>query len=216
MAKAAQKGKKMKRRFVLLMTLSLWVLSVSGCASTQPTKFYLLSSLTKQDVPAQSKVGTSELTLGIGPINLPKYLDRPQIVTRASRNALTLAEFHKWAEQLEDNLAHVIAENLSILLGTDRVEFFPWRLQRSIDYQLILDVIQFDRNEDGEAVLLSRWSLIDEKGRPLIKGKKSRVTATPNGQDYESLVQALSATLADLSREIAGVIQSLGREKTEK
>ena len=101
MAKEEEKGKEMKRRLVLLMLLSTWVMGVSGCATTQPTQFYLLSSLTKPDVLAKSKGGISDLSLGIGPINLPKYLARPQIVTRASRNKLTLAEFHKWAEQLE-------------------------------------------------------------------------------------------------------------------
>lgn len=216
MAKAEEKGKEMTQRLILVMVLGIWGLSVSGCATTQPTQFYLLSSLTKPNVPAKSTGETSGLSLGIGPINLPKYLDRPQIVTRASRNSLTLGEFHKWAEQLEDNVGQVMAENLSILLSTDRVELFPWRLQRSIDYQVILDVIQFDRNPDGDALLLARWSIVDDKGHPVLRGKKSRVTAKPNGQDYESLVEALSKTLADFSREIAGVIQSLAQRKTEK
>lgn len=205
----------MKRRLIL-MILGIWVMSGGGCATTQPAKFYLLSSLTKPNVPAKSKGETSSLSLGIGPINLPKYLNRPQIVTRASRHSLTLAEFHKWAEQLEGNFAQVVAENLSILLSTDRVELFPWKRQRSIDYQVVMDVIQFDRNPEGEALLLARWSLMDGKGQPVVMGKKSRVTAKPTGQDYESVVEALSETLADFSREIAGVIKPLARGKKKK
>ena len=151
--------------------------------------------MTKPDVVTKSKGKTSGLSLGIGPISLPKYLNRPQIVTRASRHSLMLAEFHKWAEQLEVNFSHVVAENLSILLSTDRVELFPWKRQRSIDYQVVMDVIQFDRNPGGEALLLARWSLMDGKGQPVVMGKKSRVTVNPKGQDYESLVEALSETL---------------------
>ena len=206
----------MKRRLVLLIILTTGVMSVWGCATTQPAKFYLLSSLTKPDVVTKSKGETSDLSLGIGPISLPKYLNRPQIVTRASRHSLTLAEFHKWAEQLEVNFSHVVAENLSILLSTDRVELFPWKRQRSIDYQVVMDVIQFDRNPEGEALLLARWSLMDGKGQPVVMGKKSRVTVNPKGQDYESLVEALSETLTGLSREIAGVIKPLARGKKEK
>jgi len=206
----------MKRRLVLVIILSTWIMSVWGCATTQPAKFYLLSSLATPDVVTKSKGKTSDLSLGIGPISLPKYLNRPQIVTRASRNSLMLAEFHKWAEQLEDNFAHVVAENLSILLSTDRVDLFPWKRQRSIDYQVVMDVLQFDRNPEGEALLLTRWSVMDGKGQPVVMGKKSRVTVNPKGQDYESLVEALSETLTALSREIAGVIKPLARGKKEK
>ena len=57
--------------------------------------------------------------IGVGPITVPKYLDRPQIVTRSGRNQLALGEFDRWAEPLQDNVLRVLAENLAFLIPTD-------------------------------------------------------------------------------------------------
>ncbi len=205
----------MKKQFTILIILSVLLMGFSGCATTQSTRFYLLSSLPQPQTPATGQGEKTNLTLGIGPINIPEYLQRPQIVTRSSRNALELAEFHNWAEQLKSNIAQVVAENLSILLATDQVELYPWPLQSSIDYQVIINVIQFDRNPAGKAVLLAHWSLTDGRGQPVLMGETSHITVQPKGRDYESLVGALSKALADLSREIAGAIRPPAREKGE-
>ncbi|HEX5606452.1 MAG TPA: PqiC family protein, partial [Candidatus Binatia bacterium] len=66
------------------------------------------------------------LSLGIGPIKIPRYLDREQLVTRISQNRFAIAENDRWAEPLEENFSRVLSENLSILLQIDRVAAFPW------------------------------------------------------------------------------------------
>ena len=79
-----------------------------------PTRFYLLPTLT--DVSSPAAMGERALTIGVGPVTLPPYLDRPQIVTRASRAQLHLAELDQWAASLQDTVARVLAENLSLLM----------------------------------------------------------------------------------------------------
>ncbi len=204
----------MKKIPAILIILSALIMGLSGCATTQNTRFYLLSSLPQ--TAAGSQVKKAELTLGIGPVNIPEYLDRPQIVTRSSRNALRLAEFHNWAEQLKINIAQVTAENLSILLSTDQVKLYPWPLSGSIDYQVLINVIQFERNPAGNAVLLARWSILNGRGKAVLTGRTAHITVRPKGRDYRSLAGALSETLADLSREISGAIKSLPKRKGEK
>lgn len=199
----------MKPRLFFVVMLSALIMIGWGCATTQPTEFYMLSSLTSPGHQAEPTLEQSELSVGVGPITFPQYLNRPQIVIRASRNKLTLDEFNKWAEQLEGNFTHVVAENLSILLGTEQIELFPWELRSSVDYQLVMDVIEFDGNPSGDATLLARWSLVSGDGETMIMTKKSRHTNTPDGDDYESLVEALSETLADLSREISEAVKTL-------
>ncbi len=204
----------MKKAPAILIILSALIMGLSGCAATQDTRFYLLSSLPQ--TVAGSQVKKAELTLGIGPVNIPEYLDRPQIVTRSSRNALRLAEFHNWAEQLKINIAQVVAENLSILLSTDQVKLYPWPQSDSpIDYQVLINVIQFERNPAGDAVLLARWS-INSRGKTVLTGRTAHITVRPKGHDYKSLAGALSETLADLSREIAGVIKPLRKKRGGK
>ncbi|HFQ80127.1 MAG TPA: membrane integrity-associated transporter subunit PqiC [Desulfobacterales bacterium] len=204
----------MKKSLTILITLSALLMGLSGCATTQDTRFYLLSSLPQ--IPAGSQVKRTKLTLGIGPINIPEYLDRPQIVTRSSRNALRLAEFHNWAEQLKSNIVQVVAENLSILLTTDQVKLYPWPLPGSIDYQVVINVIQFERNPAGNAVLLAHWSILNGRKQPVLTGRTAHITVRPQGRDYKSLAGALSEALADLSREIAGSIKSIKLKKSIK
>ncbi len=189
-------------------------MSLSGCAATQDTRFYLLSSLPRTAAGSQMK--KTELTLGIGPVNIPEYLDRPQIVTRSSRNALRLAEFHNWAEQLKINIAQVTAENLSILLSTAQVKLYPWPQSGSVDFQVVINVIQFEGNPAGNAVLLARWSILNNRGKTELTERTTHITVRPKGRDYRSLAEALSKTLADFSREIAGDIKSLDKRMGTK
>lgn len=210
---AKEKGNVMKKHLILLLIFSTFAIGLSGCATTQSSQFYLLSSLGKENALDQANRGQKKLSLGIGPINIPKYLNRPQIATRTSNNTLNFAEFHRWAGQLDNNIAQVLAENLSIILTTDQLKLFPWPRQETIDYQLIMDIIQFDRDQNGTAQLLARWSLRDGKDQQVSKWKRSELSVIPKGENYESLVEALSTTLTDLSREIAAAITAIARTK---
>jgi uncharacterized lipoprotein YmbA len=135
-------------------------------------------------------------------------LDRPQIVTKTSAHEVELAEFHKWAEPLSENVSHVLAENLSVLLSTDRILQYPWRSSTPVDYQIAVDVLQFDGTMGGEAVLVARWSLLGGDEQTVFTTQKTHVTHQPTSQDYEALVEAMSRNLEDLSRAIATTIQT--------
>src|SRR5882762_7561588 len=113
------------------------LLVLSGCfGSTPPTQFYLLPSPTSVDTAPPSSASQRDLTIGVGPVTLPPYLDRPQIVTRASRAKLVLADFDHWAAPLQDTVTRVLAENLSLLIPTDRVVLYPWPRTKDPDYQV--------------------------------------------------------------------------------
>ena len=97
--------------YSVLATLGASLLVMSGCASTPPTRFYVLPALSSADTTSGVSTAKRELTIGVGPVTLPAYLDRPQIVTRASRAKLNLADFDQWAASLQDSLPRVLAEN---------------------------------------------------------------------------------------------------------
>ncbi|MGP0594369.1 PqiC family protein [Nitrospira sp. T9] len=185
------------------------LLTVFGCGTSQPSHFYLLRALSPSSVSGLSDTNTSSLTFGLGPVTLPKYLDRPQIVTKTSAHEVDLAEFHKWAEPLSENVSHVLAENLSVILSTDRIEQYPWRRTTPMDYQIVVDVLQFDGTRGGEAVLSARWSLLGGDELTVLTTRKTHVTHHPTSQDYEAVVEAMSQNLEDLSREIAEAIKLL-------
>jgi uncharacterized lipoprotein YmbA len=148
--------------------------------------------------------------LALGPVNLPAYLDRPQIVTRTPGAEVKLSEFDRWAEPLGDNLAAVLADNLSGLIPTERLHSYPGRLPPDLGVRLAVDVLRFDGSPGGEVVLDARWRLLDPDDAPL-KTERSRLTQPVSGTEYEQLVDAMSRALGALSREIAQEIRTVAR-----
>jgi uncharacterized lipoprotein YmbA len=144
----------------------------------------------------------------VGPITFPKYLDRPQIVTRASRNQLTLGEFDRWAEPLQENFSSVLAENLSLLIPTDQILLNPWPGSATLDYQVRVEVLYFDGWLGGESALIARWSILERTERELLS-RKFHLNAPTGGRDYEAMVVAMNQMIEALSRDIAAAIQHL-------
>src|SRR5262249_30324017 len=116
---------------------------------------------------------THGIAIGVGPITLPKYLDRPQMVTGVSSNQLSQANFDQWGGELNDNMTRVLASNLSDLLGTDRVSLYPWKNQAPIDYQITLDVTQFEQDADGKTVLSAFWSIVNPNSGDVLTMRRS-------------------------------------------
>jgi uncharacterized lipoprotein YmbA len=214
MERVDAKGDKMMKnhlcRFVAIV-LSASLLVLGGCATTAPSRFYILHSLSSSAGEQPSAAIDKELAVGVGPIVLPDYLDRPQIVSRTSQNKLQLGEFDKWGEPLKENFTNVLAENLSILLSTDRVFIYPWETSTPVDYQVAVDVIRFDGDSAGTAYLSARWTLYRGDGEEVLEMKKSSFSEASISQEYEALASALSKTLADLSRRIAETIEDISQ-----
>jgi hypothetical protein len=143
-------------------------------------------------------------------VRLPGLLDRPQIVTRRGTDEIDRAEFDRWAEPLVNNVPRVLAENLAVLLKTDRVALFPWSPPRSVQYHVIVEVMRFDGAVGGDVVLDARWHILGADGKE-VAVNRSLLTQPTGGAGYPALVTAMSRALAVLSREIAGGIQALPR-----
>src|SRR5262245_41337863 len=155
----------------VLILLGVCLLGLSGCAGSPPTHFYLLPSMSGAE--AAPPTAPRDLTIGVGPVTLPPYLDRLQIVTHASRSRLILADFDQWGAPLQDTILRVLADNLSLLIPTDRVLLHPWARMTEFDYQVTVDVMQFDAGPSGEVVLAARWRILGPNDKELVM-RKSR------------------------------------------
>ena len=187
----------------------LLLVTFMACASNAPSRFYVLSSLTGTGGEPEMASDKRQLTIGIGPVELPAYLDRQQIVTRVSPNELHLAGFDEWAEPLKDNLTRVLVENLSVLLSKDLFTIFHFRDPEPIDYQVGVEVMRFDGSLAGDASLLVRWTIFGEEDKKLLLTRKSSFKEATGGPGYEALVAAQSKTVEALALEIAGAIKGL-------
>ncbi len=212
MAKANLKGDETMPRITSLIRAvapGLLLMTFMACASNAPSRFYVLSPLIGTDGEPEMASDKHQVAIGIGPVELPAYLDRQQIVTRVSPNELHLAGFNEWAEPLNDNFTRVLMENLSVLLSKDLFTIFPFRDSESIDYQVGVEIIRFDGRLGGDASLMTRWSIFGKDDKKLLLTRKSNFKKATGGPGYEALVAAQSKTVEALSREIAGAIKGL-------
>lgn len=171
-----------------------------GCTLTQPTRFYTLSS------EAEPLVEASNLGIGVGPISLPQYLDRPQIVVRTDPNQVTLSEFDAWIEPLDSMLPRVLAQDLARLLGTDRVFVLPQRQPVRLDYGVEAAFQRFDAEAAGQALLDARWRVTGADGTLVADGRAAISEAFPPDGGASAIAAALSRALGRFATEIAGAI----------
>ena len=193
------------RMLTLAMTFSGLVLA--GCAATPPTRFYTLMPMTQQQA-AKPAVAAKKVTVNITPVEIPDYLDRLQIVTRDGGNELKLADLDRWAGSLAGNIAVVLAENLSLLLGSEQVIAYPRVQTASPDYTVAVRVLQLDCIPGDQVQLKVQWTLLAGAERKESVTRMAAYTEKLGDRQYETMVAAVSRTLAQLSRDIAREIDS--------
>ncbi|GLI32888.1 PqiC family protein [Desulforhabdus amnigena] len=201
----------MNHRFFGNIVLTFLIVSLlGGCfgGRSAKTHFYLLGESTGSAPFQQNNAATGEKIIGVGPVEVAEYLDRPQIVTRSGQNEIHFAEYDRWAEPIKDGFARVMAANLSNLLGTEQVAPFPWRSSTILDYQVTIKVVRFDGEPGGSTSLVALWSLYGRENREILKWNKFTGTEICEKKDFESLVAAKNRLIEKFSAEVAGVIRS--------
>ncbi|MFM8333640.1 MAG: membrane integrity-associated transporter subunit PqiC [Candidatus Methylumidiphilus sp.] len=187
-----------KSRLIKGSFIALTLLLAAGCApKTHPAKFYQLQPL---EQASRQDAGTSGV-IGVGPVDIPAYLDRPQIVTGGSGSQLQIDEFQRWAEPLRDNATRVIAENLSALLPSIHVLAFPWNRTIIPDCQVEIQIGRLHVDGLGNAELLANWAIL-KRNKPLLM-QTFHVKTPVEGNSYDAKVASQSQALAAFSRAIA-------------
>lgn len=190
--------------------------TLMGSGKNQPTNNYVLNSLHSEDTQAQTVANLRDVGILVGPVRLALYLDRSDIVIRDSQNQIRLAEFSQWAGPLQENFSRVLAENLSVLLSTDRVDIFPGSRAMVFDYNVTVNVTRFDGIPGEKADLRARWGILDKDRKKVLFENHTILSQPTENDSMEALIAAESSTLADLSREIAKAIKQLAAKTPAK
>ena len=191
------------------LILTTAVLLVGCGSSPPPVEFYTLNSLSGMTQQASPTDANRNIQIGIGPVEIPEMLDRPQIVTRTGPNKLRVDEFHRWAGSLKERFARVLAENIGILLATDRVTIYPWEIDFKPNYRIAVDIRYFEGQLGENVILEAVWRVSGQEDQEIQIVKTSVIQETLSSPDYEALVAAKSQTIAQLSREIVKEIQRM-------
>jgi len=195
-----------------LLALGGCALTIAGCRGSAPTRFYVLTPLAgAQAASSPTAPARTSLAVGVRRVALPDYLDRPQIVTRIGPSELALAEFDRWAGPLADEFPRVLVANLGAMIPSDHVVLFPWPRGAQVDYEVIVEVAQFEGRLGGECALVARWTIYGREKKGLLTTVKSTLSERTTGSDYNAMVAAQSRLVASLSREIAAALKAVAR-----
>ena len=200
------------RRALLVLALSLAACSI---LSPQPdsSRFFTLSPVA-DGAAAPSPGGVA---VGLGPVRVPGYLDRPELATRVATTELVFSPRDRWAEPLSSSLRRVLAQNLSALLATDDVALFPWPVGTRVDWAVTVDFLRFERTPDGEVDVAARWIVREGAGGRIRAARETRYTERAAGNGTPAVVEAWNKTLASLSKDIADGVSGLGpRDRNEE
>ncbi len=194
-----------KFSFILLI---LFLLTISGCSFSQPSRFYRLSPSSLEEIQDLNPTAQNK-TVSVGPVTIPVVLNRPQIATLSGKNNVIISEYDRWAGSLNDNLVRTLTDNLSTLLPSMTV--VPYELGRRItsSYQLVVDIQQLDGTLGKTITLKAGWIIMDNDTKKNILLKKTIITEDLKGYDYKDYVAGMSSALGKLSLEIAQTFSTL-------
>jgi uncharacterized protein len=184
------------------IALALAALAGGACRlprASAPPRYWVLTTV-DGDVPE----GPVERTIGVGPIELPAYLDRAGVVTRAG-SRVEVAPFDLWGQPLADNVTQVLGRNLERLAPGTAVEIFPWNVpSRALDRRVVVRIARFEADADGNVHLEASWDVRSGAGTELLaSGRSSIREPLAGGAGVEQITGAMSRALGALSRNIA-------------
>ena len=204
------------RKFFLIVDVCsiIFLTGIIGCLGTsKPINYYVMTPIEDGGPEAETPQGDGGLAIGVGPVKMPLYLDRQQIITRNTPNQIETAEFHQWAEPLKNNIVRVLTENLSILLDSQHVLMYPYSKQARVEFQVPIMVMQFDAHPGRDIRLKARWAIIRETDKEMLLIKVSEFAVAYDTAGYPALAACHSEALAELSREIAREVQQIYKQE---
>jgi len=183
-----------------------------GCGGSKPSRFYVLTPVLDAEAGVVQSESKSEISVGIDKLSMPERLLKPQIATHRSANRMEYAEYDRWAESLDENFTHVLAENLSKLLPSENVYIFPWKSSTVLQYYMTFEITRFSQGADNNISLIVFWSIYDNTtAKELLRKKTSLKQPGPAAEllDYGRLVQVMSQLVEEFSREVVSELKKI-------
>lgn len=188
------------------LALLLGLLGLAGCGSSPTHNYYLLHADTPSNTAAESA-----LSLGIGPVSVPEYLNRSALVYSGEGNRLHVARLERWAEPLQDGIPRVLGLNLATALGTQDLRPHPWQRSQQPELAVQVWILELDVRE-GHAQLVAEWRLHGPREDRELARRISRLSEPLPGRNWDAgaAAAAYSELLQALAGEIAEAIRSAG------
>lgn len=184
-----------------LIKMIIPCLLLSGCfmGTSEQSKFYTQSAMATETLSADYTA-----FVGVNRIQLPKYVDRPQIVTQLKDSVqINISEYNRWVESPSVLATRVLVEDLTVLLPEAQIKINQFKGE-GFDCTVSVEVTKINAVLDDKAELVAWYVIKDSSGK---RHAHHKFAATVQiGKTYDDLVNGYGQLLTQLSREIARVL----------
>ena len=168
---------------------------LAGCNTTPPPRLFTLEAR-----PAARENGAASVVM-VRSVELPHYLDRPEIIRRTSPYELKYSEYERWGEGMRDMVTRILVENLAMRLPKSEVSAGTGPLTLRARATVEVEIVRFDADPDGTVILAARWAVQRDGKGGRLQSERIRVPGT--SADTAQLVAAMSDALGQLGDRIA-------------
>jgi len=182
------------------LTLILSTALLASCGSSPAVRYFGLETT---ELNYQQDTDDAPI-LAVGPLRVPDYLKRSQMVRRGQGAELLVDDFNRWAEPLDEAIHRTIASNVDGMVDNLVAIAFPTGAGLDVDYRVFGRIDKFEQDNSGSAILDIQWGISDAAGDIVAAVRRVRYESRAGDRsDPMATAQAMSATIEQLSREIA-------------
>lgn len=196
---------------VMLIFCAAVLFILGGCLSVGDTpspRLYMLSAQDAGELSQRYQMPQGAIIM-VGPVKIPDYQNRPQIVTQNKDKMLTVAQFDRWGEHLDTALMRVITEDLTVMLPGVTVGMFPYNFTIPVTYQVLVDVVKMESDLENGLSFSVSWSVINAKNNTMLLTKKAQFHQEIAQGNYSGLSRAMSEVCALFSVQVAEALSEL-------
>ncbi|GAB5430969.1 MAG: ABC-type transport auxiliary lipoprotein family protein [Epibacterium sp.] len=179
------------------LVLSLCVAGALAACSSANDPRYLIAA-----TPAERVKNLSTRTVEVQLVSLPSYASASDIVSEGDGGALYSQERAQWADDPARGMSVAIARGLSDRTGA-AVAVEPWPLNTPADARLDVRIDQSYARADGLFELSGQYAVSSPDGRVREFVKRFHIETPVTEPGPAAAARALSAALAELSRQVA-------------
>lgn len=151
--------------------------------------------------------------ISILPIAVPRYLDRPQLVTRNGEVGIFIDESNRWGETLPLGIVRILSNSLTYNLSDIKTWAMPLRMGSTPDYTIQVEIINLEGSLEGTVKLKALW-ILQKDGKKIWQSTYEQSLVT--GATYSSYVQAYASLIDKLGEEMAKIFSHIYEQNKNK
>jgi len=188
----------MNNRCRLLVGGLAIVLSACASARLQKTETYSFGPGSH----GYGMIRENSVIVGLGPIEISDYLDRPQLLRRDSQGRIRLYDLHRWDRPLRDSIRQTLAAQLESLDAHREVRLHPWSRPSEIDFQVRVSIESFEPGEDHVLELRAHLLVRDVRAQVNRNSQSISLQKKLDGPEFSRQVDGMHDLLLELASSI--------------